>query len=80
MPTARPWPAPRARRRPAACLPLCTTAPGGDPGVDARDRIGKGPWKNAEGAVVAKSVAGLHSESNTLDEHTAPTEKVAWSS
>jgi len=35
---------------------LSTTAPGGEAGVNARDRIGKGPWKNARGVVVAKSV------------------------
>src|SRR6266446_4771749 len=33
---------------------LSTTLPGGDQGVDARDRSGKGPWHNAKGAVVAK--------------------------
>src|SRR4051812_40737684 len=41
---------------------LSTTAPGGDAGVNARDRIGKGPWHNAKGALVAKNVADLHSE------------------
>src|SRR5438876_10305663 len=40
---------------------LSTTLPGGDAGVNARDRIGKGPWRNAKGVVVAKSVADLHS-------------------
>src|SRR3979490_2442594 len=34
---------------------LSTTLPGGDAGADARDRIGKGPWQNAKGVVVAKS-------------------------
>jgi hypothetical protein len=29
---------------------LSTTAPGGESGVNARDRIGKGPWRNAGGA------------------------------
>jgi hypothetical protein len=54
---------------------LSTTAPGGDAGVDARSRIGKGPWKNAKGQVVAKSVADLHSDKNKLDKQTALTEK-----
>ena len=36
---------------------LSTTAPGGDAGVNARDRIGKGPWRNAKGVVVASNVA-----------------------
>ena len=34
--------------------------------VNARDRIGKGPWTNAKGAVVAKSVDDLHSANNKL--------------
>src|SRR5215210_3341568 len=28
--------------------------------VNARDRIGKGPWMNAKGEVIAKDVAELH--------------------
>jgi hypothetical protein len=43
---------------------LSTTEPGGAAGVNARDRIGKGPWQNAKGVVVAKSVEDLHSDSN----------------
>jgi hypothetical protein len=54
---------------------LSTTAPGGDAGVNARDRIGKGPWRNAKGVVVAKSVADLHSPKNNLNKKTALTEK-----
>ena len=33
-------------------------------GINAQDRIGKGPWKNVAGAVIATSVADLHSSSN----------------
>ena len=54
---------------------LSTTAPGGDAGVNARDRIGKGPWQNVKGVVVAKSVEDLHSASNNLTKETALTEK-----
>jgi hypothetical protein len=54
---------------------LSTTAPGGDEGVNARDRIGKGPWRNAKGVVVAKNVADLHSAKNNLNKKTALTEK-----
>jgi hypothetical protein len=54
---------------------LSTTAPGGDPGVNARDRIGKGPWRNAKGVVVANNVAHLHSAKNNLNKKTALTEK-----
>jgi hypothetical protein len=54
---------------------LSTTAPGGDAGVNARDRIGKGPWHNAKGALVAKNVADLHSEEANITKATALTEK-----
>lgn len=54
---------------------LSTTAPGGDAGVNARDRIGKGPWQNAKGVVVAKSVDDLHSDANNMKKDTALTEK-----
>jgi hypothetical protein len=54
---------------------LSTTAPGGDAGVNARDRIGNGPWQNAKGAVVAKSVADLHSDAANITKQTALTEK-----
>src|SRR5262249_8974955 len=35
---------------------LSTTEPGGTAGVNARDRIGRGPWQNAKGVVAAKNV------------------------
>ena len=54
---------------------LSTTEPGGAAGVNARDRIGKGPWVNAKGVVVAKSVEDLHSASNNINKETALTEK-----
>jgi len=54
---------------------LSTTAPGGDAGVNARDRIGKGPWRNAKGVVVGKSVADLRSAKNNVSKKTALTEK-----
>ncbi len=54
---------------------LSTTAPGGEAGVNARDRIGQGPWKNVKGVVVAKSVDDLHSAGNNLTKQTALTEK-----
>jgi hypothetical protein len=54
---------------------LSTTLPGGDAGVNARDRIGKGPWQNAKGAVVAKNVADLHSDVNNIVKQTSLTEK-----
>ena len=54
---------------------LSTTEPGGTAGVDARDRIGKGPWVNAKGVTIAKSVDDLHSDHNNLNKQTALTEK-----
>src|SRR5271165_4732988 len=54
---------------------LSTTEPGGAPGVNARDRIGKGPWQNVKGVVVAKSVEDLHSDSNNINKQTALSEK-----
>jgi hypothetical protein len=44
-------------------------------GVNARDRIGRGPWQNTKGVVVAKSVEDLHSDSNNINKQTALTEK-----
>jgi hypothetical protein len=43
--------------------------------VNARDRIGNGPWQNAKGVVVAKSVDDLHSAGNNLTKQTALSEK-----
>jgi hypothetical protein len=42
--------------------------------VNARDRIGRGPWQNAKGAVIAKDVEELHGN-NGLTKQTALTEK-----
>ena len=47
----------------------------GGKAVNARDRIGKGPWRNARGEVIAKSVDDLHSPGNKLNKQTALTEK-----
>jgi hypothetical protein len=46
----------------------------GSPTVHARDRIGKGPWQNAKGAVIANNVAELHGKNN-LNKQTALNEK-----
>ena len=53
---------------------LSTQASGSAPAVNAKDRIGKGPWQNAKGVVVAKDVADLHGNNN-LTKQTALTEK-----
>src|SRR6185436_16642715 len=39
---------------------LSTQATGGQPAVNARDRISTGPWRNANGVVVASNLAELH--------------------
>jgi hypothetical protein len=53
---------------------LSTQAADGKAGENARDRIGKGPWQNAKGVVIAKDVAELHG-ANNLTKQTALTEK-----
>lgn len=53
---------------------LSTTAPQGEAGVNARDRIGTGPWQNANSVVIAASVDELHSDKNNLNIETALTE------
>jgi hypothetical protein len=54
---------------------LSAAAAAGQPAVNARDRIGKGPWMNVKGVVVAKSVADLHSDMNMLSKENSLTEK-----
>src|SRR5215471_18682554 len=53
---------------------LSTQAANGQPAVNARDRIGNGPWQNAKGMVIAKSVDELHG-TNNLTKQTALSEK-----
>jgi len=54
---------------------LSISAADGKPAVNARDRIGNGPWYNAKGVKIADSVANLHSDSNNLKRETALDEK-----
>ncbi|WP_127091127.1 hypothetical protein [Aquabacter cavernae] len=54
---------------------LSTQAAGGAAAVNARDRIGPGPWRDAKGVVIATSVADLHSASSNLTKQTALNEK-----
>jgi hypothetical protein len=53
---------------------LSTQAGAGGPAVNARDRIGPGPWRNARGVVIANDVTELHG-SNHLTKQTALTER-----
>jgi hypothetical protein len=47
----------------------------GEGAVNARDRIGSGPWVNAKGAEIAASVEELHTEPNKINKDTALDEK-----
>ena len=54
---------------------LSAKASGGQPAVNAKDRIGNGPWYNAKGVMVAQNVADLHSDNNKLGKENSLTEK-----
>jgi hypothetical protein len=58
---------------------LSTAASGNQPAVNARDRIGAGPWYNAKGVLIAQDVAALHGDvdrdRNNLHKETAINEK-----
>jgi len=53
---------------------LGAQAADGQPAVNARDRIGKGPWQNVKGVVVSKNLDELHGDNN-ISKQTALTEK-----
>jgi hypothetical protein len=53
---------------------LSTQAVGEQPAVNARDRIGQGPWRNAKATIIARDVNELHGVNN-LTKETALTEK-----
>ncbi|HUG25678.1 MAG TPA: hypothetical protein VMN83_24520 [Albitalea sp.] len=53
---------------------LSTQGKDGVPTVNARDRIGKGPWHNAKGELIARDVAHLHG-ANNMNKQTALNEK-----
>jgi hypothetical protein len=54
---------------------LSTQAADGAAAVNARDRIGAGPWRNAKGTVIASSVAELHGAAASLTKQSALNEK-----
>jgi hypothetical protein len=54
---------------------LSATSSEGQPAVNARDRIGTGPWSNHGGVVVAENVEQLHGDANNLTKETVLTEK-----
>jgi hypothetical protein len=55
---------------------LSTTATPTAPAVNARDRIGKGPWYNAEGLLVATNIDQLHAADSRINKETAVTERL----
>lgn len=54
---------------------LSTSAAAGQPAVNARDRIGRGPWYNAEGTLVAAGVEDLHGN-NTFSKELAVSQRL----
>jgi hypothetical protein len=57
---------------------LSASAAAGQPAVNAKDRIGSGPWYNAKGVMVAQNVADLHNDATTkLGKENSLTEKGA---
>jgi hypothetical protein len=54
---------------------LSAVAGDGSPAVNARDRIGAGPWHNAKGVLVASDVEMLHGEANLLGKEHSLTER-----
>jgi hypothetical protein len=55
---------------------LSTAASGGRPAVNARDRIGNGPWYNGEGNRIALNLDELHRGTNAIDKENAVTERI----
>lgn len=55
---------------------LSTSATATQSAVNARDRIGTGPWYNAEGLLVAANLDDLHGADSKIDKMTAVTEKL----
>jgi hypothetical protein len=54
---------------------LSAQASGDVPAINARDRIGRGPWQNFKGEMVAQSVDDLHADGNKLGAQTSLTER-----
>jgi hypothetical protein len=55
---------------------LSTSAVGGQPAVNARDRIGRGPWYNGDGLLIAATVDDLHGTAAVINKETALTERL----
>ena len=55
---------------------LSVSARDGQPAVNARDRIGRGPWYNAEGLLIAATLEDLHGDRAAINKQTAVTERL----
>ena len=55
---------------------LSTMATETEPATHARDRIGAGPWYNAEGLLIAANIADLHGDGNRMTKEIATTERL----
>ena len=55
---------------------LSTAATASEPAVHARDRIGTGPWYNAEALLIAANVEALHGDDNNVNKARATTERL----
>ncbi|MGO4393827.1 hypothetical protein AB4Z46_20940 [Variovorax sp. M-6] len=53
---------------------LSSTATATSPAVNARDRVGSGPWYNVKGELIASNIDELHGD-NKINKQTALTEK-----
>jgi hypothetical protein len=55
---------------------LSASAVDGAPAVHARDRIGRGPWYNAEGLLIAATLDELHDDGSRIRKETAVTQRL----
>jgi hypothetical protein len=55
---------------------LSANATSASPAINARDRIGTGPWYNSAGILVAANLAELHGPSSAISKQTAVTERL----
>src|SRR5438874_13524656 len=54
---------------------LSTQEAAGKPAVNARDRIGNGPWQNFKGEIVAQTIDDLHGDNSKLGMNTSLSER-----
>ena len=55
---------------------LSTATTGNQGAINARDRIGNGPWYNAEGLLIAANIEQLHGPGNRISKEKAATESL----